>query len=55
MTDLNKLANRPATYNVAPVRLRFGDKIRRITGLVINVLGAGVLLADSLRLFGWSL
>jgi hypothetical protein len=55
MTDLNKLSNRPATYNLHFVGPRFGDKIRRITGLGINVLGAGVLLADGIRLFGWSL
>ena len=55
MTDLNTQTKRSAIYNICFVRPRFGDQIRLIAGLGINVLGAGVLLAGSLRLFGVSL
>lgn len=53
MIDLNTLGNRSAIYNVHFVAPRLGDKIRLIAGLGINVVGAGVLLAHSVRFVGW--
>jgi len=51
MSRLNDLENR-WIKSVPSVRTRFGGKIRLIAGIGINAIGAGVLLADSVRFFG---
>ena len=49
MNDLNKPADRRTVESGPVVRPRLGGRLRLIAGLGINVMGAGVLLADGFR------
>jgi len=49
MNGLNNPANRLTVESGPVARFKLGRKIRLIAGIGINALGAGVLLADSLR------
>jgi hypothetical protein len=50
MNRLSKPANRPIIPDAHRVRSRFGEKVRLMVGLGINLVGAALLLAQSVRL-----
>ena len=52
MDGLNSTAKRWAIERLPFPGPRFGGAMRLIAGLGINAIGAGVLLADSLRFLG---
>ncbi len=54
MSTFNAVRLQAMTGNIPFVGHRFGDKLRFVAGLGVNVTGAGVMLAEVLRPAGWS-
>ena len=55
MNDLSHPAKWSSIANVRFVMPALGDKIRLIAGLIINVVGAAMLLVYSVRLLGFTI